>query len=128
MNLQLQQAPLDVLFPLPSEMVNATELRVFPSLKDYLPDGEEFRLVTTKCILTDRISTGRQPKLSGSFAPVVQQQLHQALQAHIQLVSSGLYFLPTQLRDDYLLKACTLHELIELKVSLGNSIQGKRIW
>lgn len=50
--------------------------------------------------------------------------LQQTLEKHIQLVSSGLYFLPHQLHDEDLLKQCSLHELIELKVSLGNIIQG----
>lgn len=69
-----------------------------------------------------RIS-GRQGKATGSFAPTCNQLLNQALQTHVQSVSSGLYFLPLQLRDESGLKNCSLHDLIEIKVSLGNIIQ-----
>jgi len=98
------------LFPLPTEYTKERVQRV--SLSDY---AQEYR---------DSIPDSRTPL----EIPNIQYHLNKSLQHHMQLVSSGLYFLPPTLRDPESLKDCNLHELIELKVSLGNMIQGYGMW
>eukprot|EP01127_Copromyxa_protea_P017151 TRINITY_DN5191_c0_g1_i2.p2 TRINITY_DN5191_c0_g1~~TRINITY_DN5191_c0_g1_i2.p2 ORF type:complete len:130 (-),score=18.02 TRINITY_DN5191_c0_g1_i2:254-643(-) len=94
------------------------------------PDSLEKIKATTsmpinKTLLCTKVSEALlRAKSTAAFAPYINQALQISLQQHIDMVTSGVYFLPKKIHDPALLQGYSLHELIEIKVALGNSIQG----